>query len=70
MDVVPGHAVGDLTEVSAAVGQARASPQESSGQGVPGLVSDAVTTEIEVGDPVAEAGVEPGVGQGTAAVGG
>jgi hypothetical protein len=69
MDVVLGHAVGDLTEVAADVRQARAMPQQPGGQRVPGLVGDVVTAEVKLGDPAAEAGVEPGVGQRAAAVG-
>ncbi|OIJ95001.1 hypothetical protein BIV23_35680 [Streptomyces monashensis] len=64
-----GHAVGDLAEVAADVSQGRAVPQQPGGQGVPGLVGDVVSAEVEAGDPGAEAGVEPGVGQGAAAVG-
>lgn len=34
-----------------------------------GLVGDVVTAEVEIGEPDAESGVEPGVGQRTTAVG-
>ncbi|MFD5162182.1 hypothetical protein ACFWMJ_29665 [Streptomyces hawaiiensis] len=44
-------------------------PQQPGGQRVPGLVGDVVTAEVKVGEPAAEAGVEPGVGQSAAAVG-
>lgn len=69
VDVVLGHAVGDLTEVTADVRQARAVPQQPGGQRVPGLVGDVVTAEVKLCEPMAEAGVEPGVGQSAAAVG-
>ncbi|GAA2986839.1 hypothetical protein GCM10020227_64540 [Streptomyces flavovirens] len=62
VDVVLGHAVGDLAEVTADVRQARAVPQQPGGQRVPGLVGDVVTAEVKLGEPTAEAGVEPGVG--------
>ena len=51
VDVVLGHAVGDVAEVAADVGQARAVPQQAGGQRVPGLVGD-VAAEVELGDPV------------------
>lgn len=67
-DVMLGHTVGDLAEVAADVGQGRAVPQQPGGKRVPGLMGNAVSAEVEVGEPAAESCVEPGVGQGAATV--
>lgn len=69
VDVVLGHAVGDLTEVAADARQARAVPQQPGGRRMSGLVGDVVTAEVKLGDPAAEAALEPGGGKGAAAVG-
>ena len=68
VDVVLGHAVGDLAEVAADVGQGRAVRAAGWWPGCAGP-GGGRTAEVEVGDPGAEAGVEPGVGQGASAVG-
>jgi hypothetical protein len=58
---VLGHSVGDVAEVAADVGQRGAVAQQSGGQGVSGLVSDD-GAKVELGDPLAEPGLEPVVG--------
>lgn len=68
MDIVLGHPLGDLAEIAADVGQARAGAQQVGGQGVAGLMSD-VVAEVETVDPGAESGPEPVVGQRGRSVG-
>lgn len=46
VDIVLGHAVGDLAEVAADVGQGCAVPQQPGGQRVPSLVGDVVTASV------------------------
>lgn len=68
VDVVFGHAVGDLAEVAADVAEAGTGPQQVGGHGVPGLVRH-VLAEVEGLDPGPESAVEPLVGQRDGAVG-
>ena len=51
-----------MAEVAADVRQARAGPQQTCGQGVPGLVGDPAA-DVKIVDPELEAPVEPVVGQ-------
>lgn len=62
VDVVLGHPLGDVTEIAADVGQARASAQQVGCQAVPGLVRNPAA-DVELVDPQLEALVEPVVGQ-------
>ncbi|GES32387.1 hypothetical protein San01_48740 [Streptomyces angustmyceticus] len=64
-----GHALGQLAEVAAHVGECGAGAQQVGGQGVAGLVGDVRAAEVEVGDPGPEALVEVSIGDRLAAVG-
>src|SRR5262249_8005712 len=68
VDVVLGHPVGDLTEISTNVRQGGAGPQQVGCQGVPRLVGNQ-TAQVQFGDPLPEPAVEPLVGQRGRAVG-
>jgi hypothetical protein len=50
MHVMLGHPIGDLTQIAADMGQARAGAQQICGQRVPSLMSD-VVAEVEAIDP-------------------
>ena len=58
MHIVFGHAVSDLSQVCADMGEAGAGAQKIRGQGVPGLMRNAVA-EVECCDPCLETFVKP-----------
>jgi hypothetical protein len=60
VDVVLGHAFGDVAEVALDVGEVRTVAQQVRRQGVAGLVWDAVA-DVQGVHPVAESLVEPAV---------